>query len=220
MKLFQVIYILITLNFILYTLNEECKAHVSCGRARHDEPLKEFAMRRPTFNRWIRTRILSIAHTRSFSLRKLSARAQAEHDDKLLAALMLYAHENDCVQKLLSYVYDEEARRELAAVEQRLGDRSIERLALRGTPMRSLPPVYCDFLIEFEQAYHMPERVDAEKRELLEQAREAMLRTGASPTELARQLGVDRANLNAFLVRGETHRVSLDVARRLAEFNG
>ena len=176
-------------------------------------------MRRPTFNRWIRTRILSIAHTRSFSLRKLAARAQSENDATLLAALMLYAHENDYVQKLLSYVYDEEARGELAAVEQRLGDRSIERLALRGTPMRSLPPVYCEFLIEFEQAYHTPERVDAEKRELLEQAREAMLRTGASPTELARQLDVDRANLNAFLVRGETHRVSLDVARRLAEFN-
>ena len=192
---------------------------LSYGQARQGAGQCEGAvMRRPCFNRWIRSQVLSIAGTRSFNLRKLAAKAQGEHDERLLAALMLYAHENSCVEKLLSYVYDDSARTELISVEQRLGARRIEQLALRGTPMRSLPPDYCDFLIGFEEAYHTPERVDAEKRQLLEQARANLLRTGSSPTELARDLGVDRANLNAYLVRGETQRVTLDVARRLAEW--
>ena len=172
-------------------------------------------MRRPCFYRWIRVQILSIAGTRSFSLRKLTAKAQANQDKQLLAALLLYSHENGCVDRFMSFIYDEDMKRELVAVEAKLGARSIERLALRGTPMRSLPDPYCDFLIEFEQAYHTPERVAAEKRTLLEQARDIILRSGTSPAELARSLGIDRANLNAYL-RGETHRVNLDVARKLA----
>jgi len=43
------------------------------------------------------------------------------------------------------------------------------------------------------------------------------LKSGTSPAALARALEVDPGNLNAFLARGETHRLTLETARRLVE---
>ncbi|MBQ9002511.1 MAG: hypothetical protein IJ087_11730, partial [Eggerthellaceae bacterium] len=111
--------------------------------------------------------------------------------------------------------YDDDLRREYEKVERHLGDRSIERLALRGTPLQSLPERYRAFLEEFERAYHAPERIASEKRGLLEQTQAAALRTGASPTELARQLGLDRANVSAYLAHGEIGRLTVEDAGRM-----
>ena len=177
-------------------------------------------MRRPRFNRWIKLEVLRLAHTTSFNLRRLAARAQRElaESDELAAALLLYAHENDQLERLLSYVYDESLRAEYIAVEQRLGKRSIERLALRGTPMMSLPVRYREFLDRYESAYHTPERVASEKQVLWEQSSQAMLRSEIIPSELARELHLDVANLNAYLMRGETQRFTLDTARTIAQY--
>ena len=172
-------------------------------------------MRRPRFYRWIRGRVLQLADTRAFNLRKLAARAQEGLSSDLAAALLLYAHENNCVERLMSFVYDDALRSEFESVERHLGDRSIEKLALRGTPMRSLPDEYRAFLDDYALAYHTPERIAAEKRSLLETVRATMLRTGVSPTELARTLGIDRGNLNAFLTRDEIGRITLEDAQRL-----
>ena len=177
-------------------------------------------MRRPKFSRWIRVEILRIADMKRFSLRKLAARSQEKGNEDLAAALLLYAHENDCTERLMGFVYDDALREEYQKVERHLGSRDVERLALRGTPMMSLPVRYRDILEAYERAYYTPERIAAEKREIGERAREAALRAGTSPTELARMLGVDRANLSAFISRGETHRLNLDVARQLAEYAG
>ena len=172
-------------------------------------------MRRPKFSHWIHAEVLRISGSKRFSLRRFSSCIQTEKNPELAAALLLYAHENNAIDKLMGLIYDEELRKEFDKVERHLGSRSIERLALRGTPMMSLPPLYRKFMSDYEDAYYTPERVAQEKRELSEQAREAALRTGASPAELARTLGVDRANLNAYLLRGETHRITLESARRL-----
>ena len=174
-------------------------------------------MRRPRFSRWIRLQVLSLAHTKAFSLRSLAAQAQREANGELAAALLLYAHENQCVSRLMSYVYDEALQREFEKVEAHLGKRSAERLALRGTPMRSLPEKYRALLEAYERAYHTPERIAAEKLALQRQAHEAVLRSGVSPAALARTLGVDPANLHAYITRGETHRINLEAAHRLVE---
>ena len=177
-------------------------------------------MRRPRFNRWIKSEAMRLAHTTSFNLRRLTALAQRQRaeSDELAAALLLYAHENGHLERLLSYVYDDELRAEYATVEQRLGNRSVERLALRGTPMMSLPQSYRTFLERFEAAYHTPERIADEKQQLWEQTRQAMLRSGLLAAELARALNLDAANLNAYLTRGETHRFTLETARSIATY--
>ena len=136
----------------------------------------------------------------------------------LAAALLLYAHENNCIEQLMENVHDEALAAEFAKVERHLGDRSVERLALRGTPMMSLPPQYRDIMASFEEAYYKPERIAAEKRELCEKAQLALRESGASATEIAQELGIDRANLSAFLANGETHRLNLEDARKLAHY--
>lgn len=174
-------------------------------------------MRRPTFARWIRVHVLDVSNAQSFNLRKLAAQAQQDAPAELGAALLLYAHENKCLGRLLSLIHDDALRREYETVEKHLGQRSIERLALRGTPMNSLPGAYRDLLADYERAYHVPELVAEEKRSLRDRAHAGILNSGTSPAELARVLNVDPGNLNAFLTRGETHRLTLETARRLAE---
>lgn len=177
-------------------------------------------MRRPRFHRWIKKRVLEESRSKRFSLRKLAAFVQGEEcrNDSLAAALLLYAHENGCLERLMSFVYDDALRAEYKAVEGHLGQRPIERLALRDTPMYSLPDAYRGILEEYKRAYHAPERIASEKQTLREQAHDAVLRSGASPAELARALGLDRANLNAYLTRGEIHRLTLADAKRLAMY--
>ena len=151
-------------------------------------------------------------------MRKLAARAQEGLSCDLAPALLLYAHENECLDRLMSFIYDDALRTEFESIERHLGNRSIERLALRGTPMRSLPDAYRNLLEDYARAYYTPEFIAAEKREMLEQTKAAVLRSGASPTELARMLGVDRGNLNAYLTRNEIGRLTLEDAKRLAAF--
>ena len=45
-----------------------------------------------------------------------------------------------------------------------------------------------------------------------------MLRSEIIPSELARELHLDVANLNAYLMRGETQRFTLDTARTIAQY--
>ena len=175
-------------------------------------------MRRPRFKSWARSRLLQISNQKSFNIRKLCALAQAEESDCLTATLLLYAHEADCLDRLMSFIYEPDLRDELLAVEQRLGNRSIERLALRGTPMMSLPKAYRDVFEDYERAYRAPELNDLEKQKLQQSAYASLLRTGISPAEVAHDLGLDPGNMHAFLVRGETQRFTLDTSRRIERF--
>lgn len=176
-------------------------------------------MRRPKFSRWIRLEVMRLTGVKRFNFRKFTTRVQENNDVKLAAALLLYAHENDCIENLMECVYDENLRNEYNKVEKHLGDRSVERLALRGTPMMSLPEPYREIMAAYEEAYYTPERIAEEKRALHEKAQEAVLRSGISTTELAKELGVDRANLSAYLTNGETHRLSTEAVERLANFD-
>lgn len=173
-------------------------------------------MRRPRFYRWIRSETMRMAHTSSFNLRKMAARAQRNPQGELAAALLLYAHENNQVERLFKYVYEQDLLDEYKSIEERIGHRSIERLALRGTPLRSLPDRYGALLEAYDAAYHMPERIANEKGALRESIQLNMLRSGTTPAELARALDLDPGNLNAFLTRGETHRFTLETTRRIA----
>ena len=175
-------------------------------------------MRRPKFSRWIRLELMKLGGLSRFSLRKLAAQAQRENSLELRAALALYAHENNCITRLKMLVYDEEYLKEIHEIERHFGARSAERLALRGTPMMSLPAAYRHIMASYEDAYYTPERITAEKVLLRERTRKAVLLTGTSPAEIARALELDIANMNAYLTRGETHRFTLETARAIAEF--
>lgn len=175
-------------------------------------------MRRPRFSRWIRSEVLRLAHTSSFNLRKLTAKAQRDNDEALRAALFLHAYENGQLQRLISYVYDPDVADEYRSIAQHLGQRSLERLALRGTPMMSLPLVYREFLASFEASYHTPERVSAEKDSLRDDIVQAMLRTGTTPSEIAHALNLDASNLNGYLSRGESGRLTLESVRAILDY--
>ena len=184
-------------------------------------------MRRPKFSRWIRGEVLALAGVQKFNLRKFAADVQRagggdsngkDGNRELAAALMLYAHENNQVDKLMSYVYDEELAGEYDAVEQRLGMRSVERLALRGTPMMSLPEPYRELLARFAEAYHTPENITAEKQALWEQTHAALLVSGQTPSEIAQALDLDPANTSAYLSSGDTARFTLETIRQIAHY--
>ena len=172
-------------------------------------------MRRPRFRNWVRSELLRLSGFDSFNLQKLASLAQSEAREDIAPLLVLYAHENGCIDKLFGFIYDSNLRNEYLQVEHHLGKRSIERLALRGTPMMSLSLSYRSVLESYERAYHAPERTRIEKESIRERSRIAMLKLGITPAELAHALDLDTANLHAFIVRGEVDRFTLQKAREL-----
>ena len=176
-------------------------------------------MRRPVFSRWIRTEVQRIATSRSFSLRRFSALSQTDKaPGELSAALLLYAYENDCVDSLFEYIYDEKILEEYKLTIDRLGGRSVSQLALRGTPMKSLGENYRVIMKRFADAYYHPERVAEEKRAIWEQAREAQLRTGATPSQIATALDIDPANVSAFLKNGRVEKFTLEKSQMILDY--
>lgn len=176
-------------------------------------------MRRPIFKRWIRTEVLRIARTSSFNLRRLAAQVQREEDtEDLAAALLLYAHENGYAEKLLSYVFDEQLKAEYVKVLAKLGKRSAERLALRGTPMKSLPPAYTALLMAYDDAYHAPELIANDKMDIWDQVHVAQLKTGAAPTHVAYALRLDPANTSAYLKNAAVEKFTVETAQQILDY--
>lgn len=175
-------------------------------------------MRRPRFNRWIRNEVLRIAGAESFNLRKLAAQAQREGNRELSCALLFHAHENSQFERLMTFVYDEDLAREFISIEKHLGQRSIERLALRGIPMQTLPADYRALLTRYEDAYHAPEIIAQEKREIWERTKKRILETGISPAEISRSLELDQPNVSAYLAKGDIGRFTLETASAIEDF--
>lgn len=176
-------------------------------------------MRRPTFDRWIKREVLRAAGTESFNFRKLAAQAQRDDAPKDLApALLLYANETHRADKLLALLWNDALREEYEDVLGKIGGRSAGRLALRSTPMMSLRPAYWKFLARFADAYYAPERIASEKRELWEVARRAQLETGTSSSQVARECGLDIANVNMFLSHADLGRLTAEDARRITDY--
>lgn len=175
-------------------------------------------MRRPRFHRWIRLETLRIANVDTFSLRKLAWQAQHDHNEALAASLLLYAHENDQIERLFSFIHDDALRAEYKEVEGHLGHRSVERLALRGSPMMQLPQQYRVFLERYALAYHKPENQASEKEYLRRSSADFAQKQGLSSLEVARALDVDPGNMHAYLVRGDIGRFTLAFARVINKY--
>ena len=177
-------------------------------------------MRRPRFHRWIRLECLRLAHTESFNLRKLTALAQQPGNEDLATVVFLYAHENGKLGKLMSYLHDDQLAEEFQAVEANLGQRSLERLALRNAPLLLMPERYRQVLARYKDAYHAPEVLAAEKQRLCDIVRTRMLQQGISPAEVARSLKLDPGNASAFLAHGDMSRFTLETTRTIAAHFG
>lgn len=176
-------------------------------------------MRRARFHSWTRKRLLELSGMEKFNLRKVAAYAQSgKGTPEFRATLMLYAHENGCVERLIPLIYDDDLREEYLMVEERIGAREIERLALRGTPMMVLSQPYRDVMDAFLKAYRTPEANAAEKRRLCELSRRAMLEKGMSPAEIADALGLNRSNAYAYLSSGDEKRFTVETARLIADY--
>lgn len=175
-------------------------------------------MRRPRFRNWARSELLRRSGSSSFSLQKLASLAQSGAHEDISPLLALYAHEAECVDRLFTFVYDANLREEYLRIEHHLGKRSVERLALRGTPMMSLPLSYCSVLEAYEHAYHTPEHARAAKEAIRNRSWNVMLQLGITPAELARALDTDPANLHAFVVRGDVDRFTLEKAQELERY--
>ena len=183
-------------------------------------------MKRPTFDRWIRRECCRIAQTDSFSLVKLTALAQTSHKGpkdtiprkRLAAALHLYALANGCEQRLFNHVWDRKLMERYERAHKAIGSRDLQRLALRGTPMMSLPAEYQAIMQAFYENYYSPELTAEKKRVLHEEARELKLKTGTTQTEIAQATGIAVTNIVAFLKNGELNRVSLEGIDAMLEF--
>ena len=167
----------------------------------------------------MRREILRISKAKSFNFRKLVAQAQRNNaPDRLAAALLLHAYETDRTQKLFELVWDDSLRREYEKALEVFAGRSVELLALRGTPMMSLDPDYWSFLTRYADDYYAPERVASQKRELWEEARQALLKSGVSPAEAAKACGMDVANVTMFLNRAELGRLKMKDIKALCSY--
>lgn len=175
-------------------------------------------MRRPRFLPWIRNELKHLSQQPSCSLRTLVRIACQRESDELSAALLLYAHEYGCLDKLYTLIGDNPLLEEYRQVERHLGQRSVERLALKQAPLQQLPLAYRKLLEAYRQAYYAPERL-AEQKHLLQSrsaTRAASLRL--SPTEIARELSLEPGNVHAYLVRGDIHRFTLETAQQIDEY--
>ena len=183
-------------------------------------------MKRPTFDRWIRRECCRIAQTDSFSLVKLIALAQTSHKGprdtvarkRLAAALHLYALANECEQRLYNHVWDRKLMERYQQARKVIGSRDLQRLALRGTPMMSLPAEYQAIMSSFYENYYSPELTAEKKSALREEVLELKLKSGTTQTEIAQATGIAVTNVVAFLKNGELNRVSLEGIDAMLKF--
>ncbi len=174
-------------------------------------------MRRPTFVRWAKREALLAANAKAFGFKRLAGLLQ-DGFENVKAPLFLYAYETDDLTRLRRYILDASLLDELKRVENVMGERSVEKLALRGTPMRLLPPEYQACLDAFARAYRTPERLEAEKRVLWEQTTHEQKRKGIPNSTVYQRLGLNPGNVNAYLKDGAVEKLSLENARILLEF--
>ncbi len=183
-------------------------------------------MRRPVFNRWIKQECCRIAGRDRFSLPQFAALAQSSRKDsadtvsrkRLAAALHLHAIVNDCLRRLHEHVWKGSLAERYERIESAIGARDLQRLALRGTPLMSLPQEYRDILQSFYEAYYAPELLAQQKRELHEKSRLLQLQAGVTSTEIANACGIALPNAVAYLKNGAVEKVSLEAAQAVLEF--
>ena len=183
-------------------------------------------MRRPTFKRWIRRQCCAIANTDEFSFVKLVALAQSSRKGagdtisrrRLSAALHLYALSNDCLERLHERTWSKSLCEKQARVESALGARDIERLALRGTTLLTLPEEYRDVLQEYHESYYAPELLANRKLELQEQARKLQLQTGTYAIDISKATGIAAPNVVAFLKHADVARVTAEGAESMVNY--
>lgn len=183
-------------------------------------------MRRPVFNRWIKQECSRIAMRDRFSLPQFAALAQSPHQSfsdnvsrkRLAAALHLHAIANGCLPRLHEHVWKKSLEEHYLRVENALGARDIQRLALRGTPLMSLPQEYRNVLQAFYEAYYAPELLAQQKRALHEKTRLLQLKGGITSTEIANACGVALPNVVAYLKNAAVEKVSLDSAQAILAY--
>lgn len=180
-------------------------------------------MRRPVFDRWAKGECRRLAGGDAFSLPRFAALAQsptrsqlsASERKRLAAALHLYALAAGCEGRLLAHVWDKRLAGRYAQASKAIGARDVQRLALRGTPLLSLPVEYRNVLQAFHDAYHAPEIAAERKRELQAESRELQLRAGVSCSDIARATGIAATNVSGYLSSGKAEKVSLGSAEQI-----
>lgn len=180
-------------------------------------------MRRPVFNRWIKRACIEIADAERFNLRAFAAQAQQDKTNEedcgiLAASLHLYSLTNDCNDKLRGLVWRDDVIAVYNRAEEVFGGRSIEALALRGTPMRLLPASYRDILQGFHHAYHAPERKAEAKRDLCEQAQLLHLKTACPLRDITEATGIAEPNLSDFLRHAKVEKLTLQGAQSVLAY--
>ncbi|MCL2889186.1 MAG: hypothetical protein FWE65_02050 [Eggerthellaceae bacterium] len=173
-------------------------------------------MRRPTFERWIRRYLLSLAGTESFSLRKLAAMAQTE-SPRLAEPLLLYACASGSVERLLGFVWRRELLDSYRSVLEAIGGRDLAGLAL-GSEIGGLPLEYRKFLDSYRIAYRKPESAGESKRLRWERSRMLQLEKGISTAQICRALALNVGNVNAYLKHGDVGKLSLKNATDIMKF--
>lgn len=174
-------------------------------------------MRRPTFERWAKREALRAANARAFSFKNLAGALQ-DGCTALKAPLFLYAYETDDLDRLFRYIRDDSLIEEFKRVENVLGGRPAEKLALRGTPMRLLPCEYQACFDAFSLAFRAPERLEAEKRALWEKTVSAQRRKNIPNSAVYQRLRLNPGNVNSYLKDGAVEKLSLENARIILEF--
>ncbi len=174
-------------------------------------------MRQIVFHRWAK-RQLTEAGKGTFSLGRLAAKAQAENDPRLQALLLLYAHGEGRMDRLLDYIWMDGLEDEYRTASTAIGNRDIGKLALRGTPLLALPAKYNNVMSEFSRAHKSASIKADAKRELWEATRDLQIKRGIRNCDIYRALDLNPGNTNAYLKHGIVEKMSLKNAQRIKEY--
>lgn len=174
-------------------------------------------MQQIVFHRWVR-RQLTEAGKGSFSLGRLAAKAQAENDERLQALLLLYAHGENKLERLLGYIWLDGLADEFLTSSTAIGNRDIGKLALRGTPLLALPEKYNAVMREFANAFKSTTIKANTKHALWEETRALQIKRGIRNCDIYRALDLNPGNTNAYLKHGAVEKMSLANAQLIKEY--
>lgn len=174
-------------------------------------------MRRISFATWAK-RQLSQQLDGRFNLRELAAIVQHSDDDRLKSLMLLYAASTSRTERLLEFIWDENLANEYRLAASAISQRSIEKLALRGTPMHALNDTYNAVMAEFVEAYNVSDEKASTKKQLWAETRDIQLRYGISNCTIYNGLKLNPGNVNAYLKYGATEKVSIANARRIKTY--
>lgn len=150
-------------------------------------------------------------------MRRLAALGQTDRP-RLVEPLLLYAVSINRVDRLMSLVWKESVRRSYNSVLAILGDTDLESVAMNDELPAGLPREYGKFLASYKAYRELPVVEERAKSLRRQEALSMKIMLGVSAVSIARGVGIDYGNFNAWLKNDDPNRISAENAARVVRY--